>query len=105
MPTAFAAEQVRPQIRDMGQASKVSVVYREPRYWVVLDTRSTQPDADRRAAELATRYGPMTVQRVDRQYFVCPRGGSFAYSEAVAKAIELKRRSQGALTPKLVRSA
>ena len=105
MPTAFAAEQAPPPNSYKEQTGKVGVVYREPRYWVVLDTRSTQADADRRAAELRKRYGPMTVRRVDRQYFVCHAGDSFPYSEAVAKAIELKRRSQGELAPRLVRSA
>jgi len=71
----------------------------------VLDAKSTQADADRRAAELRKRYGPMTVRRVDPQYFVCPAGDSIPYFEAVAKAIELKRRSQGELAPRLVRSA
>jgi hypothetical protein len=105
LPIAFAAEQAPAQIQYKGDVAKVGVVYREPRYWVVLDTKSTQADADRRAAELRKLYGPMRVQRVDRQYFVCPAEGTFAYSAAVAKAIELKRRSQGALTPRLVRSS
>jgi hypothetical protein len=105
MPTAFAAEQAPAQIQYKGEAAKVGVVYREPRYWVVLDTKSTPADADRRAAELRRRYGPMSVQRLDRQYLVCPADGSLAYSQAIAKAIDFKRRSQGALSPRLVRSS
>jgi hypothetical protein len=101
MPTVYAEERAATQ---KAQA-KVGVVYREPRYWVVLDVASTREDADRRVAQLGQRYGALTVQRVDDSYFVCPSGGTLTYSEAVSKAIDLKRQSQGTLTPKLVRSS
>ena len=103
MPAVFAEERAATQ-KAQAQA-KVGVVYREPRYWVVLDVASTREDADRRAARLGRQYGALTVQRVDGSYFVCPSGGTLTYSEAVSKAIGLKRQSQGTLTPKLVRSS
>jgi hypothetical protein len=101
IPPVFAEEREPTQ---KAQA-KVGVVYREPRYWVVLDVGSTREDATRRATQLARRFGALTVQRVDDSYFVCPPGGALTYSEAVSKAISLKRESQGTLTPKLVRSS
>jgi hypothetical protein len=101
IPPVFAEERAPTQ----KTPAKVGVVYREPRYWVVLDAATTREEAARRAAQLGRRYGALTVQQVDRSYFVCPPGGALTYSEAVSKAISLKRASQGTLTPKLVRSS
>jgi hypothetical protein len=103
VPVVFAAEQ-SPTTQQRASNSQLGVVYKEHRYWVVLFAASTRQEADRRAADLRARFGALTVQRVDKSYFVCPPGGSLYYSAAVSKAVELKRRSQGALTPKLVRA-
>lgn len=103
MPVVFAEEQTKGTAQRI-DGSKFGVVYNEPRYWVVLYTASTRQEAERRVADLRTRVGALTIERVDNSYFVCPPGGSLYYSAAVSKAVELKRRSQGALTPKLVRA-
>jgi hypothetical protein len=103
VPVVFAAEQSSTTL-EKADGSKFGVVYNEPRYWVVLYATSSRQDAERRATDLRARFGKLTVERVDRSYFVCPAGGSLYYSAAVSKAVELKRRSQGAFTPKLVRA-
>ena len=101
VPTVFAQEQASLQTQQ--KASGVGVRYREPGYWVVLDTALTKGVAEQRVAELRSRYGALTIQRVDESYPVCPTGGSQPYSQAVSRAVELKRLSQGTLTPRLVR--
>ena len=103
VPVVFAAEQSPTTLQKTG-GPKNGTIYNEPRYWVVLYSASTRQEAERRAADLRARFGALTVERVDGSYFVCPPGGSQYYSAAVSKAVELKRRSQGTITPKLVRA-
>ena len=105
-PTVFAHElpgtlPLSPEPRQ--QISGLGVRYREPLYWVVLEVAEAEDRATIRAGELGSQYGALRVYRVGESYFVCPLGGSFPYSEAVSKAVELKRRSEGTLIPKLVR--
>jgi hypothetical protein len=104
VPVVLAAEPSPAGMTQKPGGSKIGVVYREPRYWVVLHTASTKQEAERRAADLRPRYGQLTIERVDNAFFVCLAGGSLYYSEAVSRAVEVKRRSQGAMTPKLVRA-
>jgi hypothetical protein len=106
IPTAFAHELAVPvpvAYEPRQEKRGPGVRYREPRYWVVLDTFETEADAKKRAAQLGSRYGALRVFNIGKSYFVCPSEGSFPYSAAVSKAVEIKRQSEGALGPKLVR--
>jgi hypothetical protein len=104
VPVVLAAEQSPAGVSQKAGGSKIGIVYHEPRYWVVLHTAATRQDAERRAADLRPRYGALTIEHVDNVFFVCLPGGSLYYSDAVSRAVELKRRSQGAMTPRLVRA-
>ena len=81
----------------------LGIRYREPTYWVVLSSATAKESANRKAYDLR-QWGPLSVEKVGSSYYVCPEGGVLPYSKAVSKAAELKRRSQGALSPKLVRA-
>jgi hypothetical protein len=101
IPTVFAQElTAAPQA---AQSSGLGVRYREPAYWVVLFSAASREHADRKASELR-KWGPVKVERVGTEYHVCPAGGVLPYSQAVSKAAELKRHSQGAVSPRLVRA-
>jgi hypothetical protein len=100
-PTVLAQElAVAKQVSKDGG---FGVRYKEPVYWVVLSSDRAKEVADRKASELR-QWGPLTVEKVGNAYYVCPEGGVLPYSKAVSKAAQLKRRSQGALSPKLVRA-
>jgi hypothetical protein len=104
VPVVLAAKQSPTAVSQKAGGSKIGIVYREPRYWVVLHAATTRQEAERRAADLRPRYGAVTIERVDNWFFVCTPGGTLSYSDAVSKAVDVKRRSQGAVTPKLVRA-
>jgi hypothetical protein len=105
LTTPVFAHELTRQAEPPRQAAGLGVRYREPRYWVVLAEAASQRAADDRVAEIDKKYGALSVYKVGESYFVCPAGGTFPYSEAVSKAVELKQQSRGALSPKLVRVA
>jgi len=57
-----------------------------------------------RSRQEFSRWGPLTVEQVGPFFYICPEGGALPYSQAVSKAAELKRQSEGAVSPKLVRA-
>ena len=100
-PTVLAQELT--VAKQVSKDSGLGVRYREPVYWIVLSSATAKESADRKAYDLR-HWGPLTVEKVGNAYYICPEGGVLPYSKAVSKAAELKRRSQGALSPKLVRA-
>jgi len=101
MPTIYAAEQTSKAavVTDQG----ASIQYRQVRYWVVLHESRDKTVADRRAAELGTRYGRLAVRKVGSDFVVTLAEGVLPYSDAVARAVDVKKQSKGVVTPKLVR--
>ena len=105
--TAFAQDSTRQVPSLMVQQQKVAdlgVRYSQTRYWVALYSASTKTDAERKAIELGSRYGKVKIQQFDSKYLVSLEGGPFPYSEAVSKAVELKRTSKDTLRPTLVQA-
>ena len=101
VPTVFAQELTVAQ--QSAKSGGLGVRYREPVYWVVLATAATKENAERGRQEL-TRWGSWNVEQVGAVFYVCAEGGALPYSQAVSKAAEIKRQSQGAVSPKLVRA-
>lgn len=101
LPTVYAAEQV-PQAAAAAQGG-ASIQYRQVRYWVVLHEGRDKAAVQRRATELGTRYGRLAVRLVGKDFVVTLAEGALPYSEAVSRAVDLKKQSRGVVTPKLVR--
>ena len=89
-----AATQEKPRGLDLG-------VYRQRRYSIVLDTVSTKQQADRRVQELGAKYGKLQIQQIHDKYAIVLEG-SRPYSDAVSKAVDVKRMSGNSLNPTLV---
>lgn len=102
LPVAHAATLNNPPARLSPQGAAVQ--YRLPRYWVVFHEDRVKAAADRRAAELGTRFGRLTVQAVGVSFIVTLAEGALPYQDAVARAVDLKRKSQGTVTPKLIKA-
>lgn len=100
-PTVYAQELTVAQ--QTSKSGAFGVRYREPVYWVVLASAATKENAERSRQELS-RWGRLKVEQVGTLFYICPEGGTLPYSQAVSKAAELKRQSQGAVSPKLVRA-
>jgi hypothetical protein len=102
LPVAYAAtlNDTPPPLSPQGAA----VQYRLPRYWVVFHEDRVKAAAERRAAELGTRFGRLTVQTVGEGFIVTLAEGALPYPDAVARAVDLKRRSQGSVAPKLIKA-
>lgn len=87
------------------QSKGAAVSYSLPRYWVVLHEDRLRDAARHRAAELGTRFGTLSVQPHGENFIVTLAEGALPYPEAVSRAVDLKRRSQGTVTPKLVKAS
>ena len=103
LPVAHAATLDAAAPRDVPQGAAVQ--YRLPRYWVVFHEDRVKAAADRRAAELGTRFGRLTVQALGDTFVVTLADGALPYPEAVTRAVDTKRQSQGAITPKLLKAS
>jgi hypothetical protein len=101
IPSVSAYEGAVSQERTERRDSGLGIRFSEPRYWVVLYSGRTKSEAE---TELGSRYGALGVYQVEQQYVVSPVGGSLPYSEAISKAVELKRLGQGSLAPRLVKA-
>ena len=77
---------------------------RPPRHYRDECARGRPAFARARPKLRTRRWSLREVFQVDDAYLVCPAGGSLYDSEAVSRAVELKRRSQGTMAPKLVRA-
>jgi hypothetical protein len=100
-PTVFAQELMVAQ--RSAKSGGLGVRYREPVYWVVLASAATRENAERGRQEFG-RWGPLKIEQVGTFFYLCLEGGALPYSQAVSKAAELKRQSQGTVSPKLVRA-
>lgn len=105
MPTVYAAEAQdgRAAVAVAPQGG-LGVRYRQVRYWVVLLEERDRTSAERRASALGTRYGSVTVQSLGTTYAVTAGANALPYSDAVSRAVELKKQSEGTMVPKLVRA-
>jgi hypothetical protein len=98
------AERLKPEARGatfQKQGGLDLGVYRQRRYSIVLDTVATKQEADRKVQELGSKYGRLQVQLVDKKYAIGLEG-SLPYSQAVSKAVDIKRMSGNSLSPTLV---
>jgi hypothetical protein len=76
-------------------------VYHQKKFWIVLYTANTRDDAERKLGEFGTLYGKLTIQQLQNQYAVT-LASTLPYSQAVSKAVVVKRQSGNALAPVLV---
>jgi hypothetical protein len=100
IPTAFAASEPPP-----AQTEKFSLAIqlREPEYWVSLGSAETKEAAEAKKREIGEGHGELKVERHGDKFHVLLAGGSaLPYSEAVSRAVEIKRQTEGALTPALI---
>lgn len=102
MPVAHAA--TLDPLPASDQKKGASVSYTLPRYFVVFHEDRVREAAVRRASDLGTRFGALNVQPLGDGFIVTLADGALPYPEAVARAVDTKRRSQGTLTPKLVKA-
>jgi hypothetical protein len=100
LPTVHAAGQSREQ--RPGQAA-FGIEIREPSYWVTLGSAANQIEAEAKKDGMAAKYGELDVKKKDDQFFVV-LAGPLPYSEAVAKAIAIKRESKESVQPALLGS-
>ncbi|MEP7117667.1 MAG: hypothetical protein ABI880_08800 [Acidobacteriota bacterium] len=103
MPTVFAAEQAPAPVMAADQKG-AAIQYRQVRYWVVFYEDRAKDIADRHAAGLGTQYGTLTVRSLGSSFIVTLASGTLPYSDAVTSAVEIKKKSQGVVTPRLVRA-
>jgi hypothetical protein len=76
-------------------------IYHQKKFWVVLYTANTRNDAERKLGEFGTQYGKVSIQQLQNQYAIT-LASSLPYSEAVSKAVDVKRQSGNTLAPVLV---
>lgn len=102
--TAYAQDKlVEPQISKAALRESVDLgIYRQRIYWIVLDNNaSTRQDAERKVKDLGLKYGKLAVQQVDRKFAVILEN-PLPYSQAVSRAVAVKRESRNTLSPSLV---
>jgi hypothetical protein len=108
LPMALAAA---APLESEGSKSWVGTTFQEPRYWLVLQTSRSRSEADARSAELKARFpdfearfGPLKVQEGSGTYVLSVGERPMPFSEAVSKAVRLKKESTGALLPQVMRA-
>lgn len=105
LPTVYAAQQAPAPAARVAAQGGAAVQYRQVRYWVVLHESRDKAAAERRAAELGSRYGRLAVRQVGTDFAVTLAEGVLPYSDAVSRAVDVKKQSKGVVTPKLVRAS
>jgi hypothetical protein len=107
LPTAHAQVREAPppsSPQGVKQQPTFGIKFSEQRYWVTLATAPTRDEAKRRAAELGSRYGVLELKERGGDHLVTLGGVPLPYSEAVRRAIKIKKKSHGAVVPELVQA-
>jgi hypothetical protein len=102
IPTAFAAS--RSPVHQTDDV-KLGIQLRESKFWVSLGSAPTMEEAEARRAEIGPDYGELKVEKHGEKFHVVVGDRSLPYSEAVSRAIEIKRKSDGDLRPALIGSS
>jgi hypothetical protein len=101
VPTVHAASEQR--IQQVGQPT-LGIQLREPQFWISLASLPTREEAETKKKKIGSAYGELSIEAHDGKFYVVLGKRALPYSEAVSKAIDVKRESDGSLRPALVGS-